>query len=243
MQNFFSPPEHFSGTIVSLTDDEYFHATRSCRVRIGEVIGVTDGRGKRVHARIETIDAKHLTASIERDISGIGEPDRELTLALAVIKANRFELAVEKCTELGIRHFVPLITTRCEPNSARRLKSDRLERIILEASKQSCRSWIPDISEPEDFDTFIDRIHEPVLVASQHAEQHLLTVLGDSEKSEKITIIIGPEGDFSDDEYSMLTDAGVVRFSLGGLTLRSETAAVTAAAFALAGNEMYSDVG
>ena len=82
MQNFTADRLKFTDTTVILTGEEHHHATRSCRVRIGELIGVTDGFGKRVVARIEAIDSRTLTAVIERDVSGDGEPSLEITLIL-----------------------------------------------------------------------------------------------------------------------------------------------------------------
>ena len=141
MQNFYTSKDNFTDKTVRLSGEEHHHATRSCRVKIGEIIGVTDGCGKRVYARIGVIDSQSLTAVIERDVSDVGEPDSEITVAISVIKPARFEIAVEKCTELGVRHFVPLLTERCEQDISNRLKIERLSRIALEAAKQSGRSW------------------------------------------------------------------------------------------------------
>jgi 16S rRNA (uracil1498-N3)-methyltransferase len=89
MQNFYSPHELFDGLTVALAEDEYHHAVRTCRVRIGETIGVTDGCGRRVEARIETIDRNMLVARVTRDVSGCGES--RTALALALVKPARFE--------------------------------------------------------------------------------------------------------------------------------------------------------
>ena len=147
MQNFYSNSANFTTDTVILTGEEHHHATRSCRVKIGECIGVTDGRGKRVEARIKTIDSNTLTAEIERDVSGAGELTVEISVALALIKPARFEFAVEKCTELGARRFIPVIANRCmvKPD---RIKTTRLRQITREAAKQSGRSWIPEILQP-----------------------------------------------------------------------------------------------
>ncbi|MCE5248822.1 16S rRNA (uracil(1498)-N(3))-methyltransferase [bacterium] len=234
MQNFIADSRDFSGSTVTLRGEEHHHATRSSRVRPGEIIGVTDGHGRRVMARIRAIDSKTLTAAVERDLSSEGEPPVKITIALALIKPARFETAVEKCTELGARRFMPLITNRTmvKPDT---IKIDRLERIIREAVKQSGRSWIPEISGPIGLETLVKDSPGPVLAAVQSAEITMEAALertGGTGKAGELTIAVGPEGDFTGEEISLLTAGRAVPCSLGGLTLRSETAAITACAIA-----------
>lgn len=235
MQNFLAAPESFGADTVVLTGDEYTHATRSCRVRIGEEIGVTDGAGRRLIARISHIDRHELTASVTEDVSGAGELPFELTIGLAVIKASRFETAVEKCTELGVRRIVPLMADRCEPNSAHRLKHDRLARIALSAAKQAGRSYVPVIDNPCTVDAFLESADMAVIAASQHAGNELRAVLAALPEDTARAILIGPEGDFSDREYDLFETHAVRGGTLGGLVLRAETAAMVAAAFAASG--------
>jgi len=230
MQNFYTSKDNFTYKTVRLLGEEHHHATRSCRVKIGEIIGVTDGCGKRVHARIEVIDSQSLTAVIERDVSGVGEPDLEITVAISVIKPARFEIAVEKCTELGVRHFIPLLAERCERNISDRLKIDRLSRIVLESAKQSGRSWVPEIVPPINLVDFLRQSNGSVLAASQKADKSLEMVCSFIKDNNKLTLIIGPEGDLTDEEYYTMTESGVMLFSMGELTLRTETAGIAATA-------------
>lgn len=230
MQHFYTLSEYFAGNTVTLVGDEHHHATRACRVRTGEYITVTDGRGKRVVARITDIDAVKLTAEIVEDVSGRGELPVTIILALAAINPARFEAAVEKCTELGIRKILPVKAERCEKNAAGRLKQKRLEKIALSASKQSGRSWIPEITEPATLDDIIcNQAGGVVLAASQKASKTVHDVLETIRAADAITILVGPEGDFSDAEYDLLEGKAIPVY-LGGLTLRSETAAITAVA-------------
>ena len=229
MQNFFTESSHFTEATVTLTGDEHHHATRSCRVKTGEIICVTDGCGKRVEARIEAIDSTSLTAVIVRDLSGIGEPAADITVALAIINPARFEIAVEKCTELGVRRIVPVIARRCTVKPDR-LKLDRLRRIAGEASKQSGRSWVPDILYPVGMAEFAAQAAFPVLAAWKDAENNIDKAFLRVKSRDEITLLFGPEGDFSDKEIELLKQRDAVFFSLGGLTLRSETAAVVSTA-------------
>jgi 16S rRNA (uracil1498-N3)-methyltransferase len=235
MQNFYAPPDMFTSLAVTLTGDEYRHATRACRVRTGEEISVTDGLGKRVIARIGSIDSERLRAQIIRDISGVGEPSCAVTLALAAIKAARFEMAVEKCTELGVRNIVPVITERCEQHAEHHLHIDRLARIAQASAKQAARSIVPVIGEPCGLDVFLREHRGVMLVASQHAQEPLESIFVRVKGHESVTCMIGPEGDFSDREYDAIVKTGAVPISLGGLTLRAETAAIVVVARVLSG--------
>ncbi len=228
MQNFYTSKENFTNKTVLLTGEEHHHATRSCRVKVGEIIGITDGCGKRVHARIKKIDNQSLYAVIERDVSGLGEPDSEIILALSVIKPARFETAVEKCTELGVRYFITLLAERCEKNISNRLKVSRLNRIVLESVKQSGRSWVPEIFQPINLMDFLKKPLGLVLTASQKSNKSLEEIRSFIVENNKITVIIGPEGDFTDKEYDTMTESGVIPFSMGELTLRTETAGIAA---------------
>lgn len=232
MQNFYAPVDGFQSDRVILTGDEYRHATRSCRVRVGDLIGVTDGRGRRIGARIESIDRSALVARLERDLSGLGEPSADITLALALIKPARFEIAAEKCTELGIRRIIPLSVTRCERESAR-LNIDRLRRIVLESAKQSGRSWIPEIVSPDRLGSACRR-EGLLLVALQEAVRGIDSALVQEYSAKAITLLIGPEGDFTDEERLTILECGAMPVSFGGLTLRAETAAIAATALTVA---------
>ena len=230
MQHFHTSPELLGEDTVTLAGDDYFHATRSCRVRPGDVIGVSDGRGRRVEARIERIDHTVLEARIERDLSGIGEPPVSITLALSLIKPARFEIAVEKCTELGVRRIIPVVAKRSEREN-RKLNPDRLHRIALEASKQSGRSWTPIIERMMDIAEVCGE-EALVLAALRGADREIRPEC--IHGAARIILLIGPEGDFTPEERDLLTEKGAVPVALGGLTLRAETAAIAGVALVVA---------
>ena len=226
MQSFIAENIDFTSGRVILIGEEHHHATRSCRVRPGEEIGITDGAGKRVIARIGAIGPNSLEAVIERDVSGVGELPVPLTLVLALIKPGMFEMAAEKATELGVRRVAPLICERSMYGPAR-LNTERLERIIRSAVKQSGRSYIPAIAEPCTVNELIGRLGDIRLyIADCNTEQPFPASLPVSEGG--AIIAVGPEGDFTPAELESLCKAGGVPFSLGGLVLRAETAAIAA---------------
>ena len=194
---------------------------------------MTDGRGKRVEARIKTIDSNTLTAEIERDVSGAGELTVEISVALALIKPARFEFAVEKCTELGARRFIPVIANRCmvKPD---RIKTTRLRQITREAAKQSGRSWIPEILQPIELEELDVPDSCRLLVANRTAEKDIEEALKPILASPELIVAVGPEGDFTGEELKQLINRGAILFSLGELTLRSETTAMAATAHTVA---------
>ena len=236
MNNFYADNKHFTDKTVTLSGDEYYHATRSCRVKTGEVIGVTDGCGKRVEARIASIDSSAITAGIEHDVSGMGEPAVHITVALSLIKPSRFELAVEKCTELGVRRFVPLYTKRCAHNP-KRFNLERIKKIACEAAKQSGRSWIPEVTEPVNVVDLFNYFQGTVVIALQSAEKNIKDIKKRIIGSQAVTLIVGPEGDFTDEERDMILTGDALSVSLGGLTLRSETAAIAVTALTVCAME------
>ena len=225
MQNFIAEPEGFTGATVTIDGDEHFHATRSCRVRPGEIIGVSDGAGKRVEARITDIESRSLTATIIRDLSGLGELSFATTVALSLIKPARFELAAEKCTELGMRRIVPVTARRCTVGSAK-FNTDRIRRIVREAAKQSGRSWIPEVAAPTTVEDIVAEAGGLVLAALTDAEETVAEVIAGLTGAGPVTVVIGPEGDFTDEERDILVAGGARPVNLGGLTLRAETAAI-----------------
>jgi 16S rRNA (uracil1498-N3)-methyltransferase len=135
---------------------------------------------------------------------------------------------VEKCTELGVRRVIPLAAKRCERGSAR-LNLVRLRRIALEAAKQAGRSWIPEIAPVADIKSVCrgGGVLRPDL---KGAELRVGEALARFPAAEWVTMLIGPEGDFTAMERVHMAGLGVVPVNLGGLTLRAETAAIAATA-------------
>ncbi len=228
MFTFHAHPDRFTTHDIVLTGDEYRHATRAVRVAVDDLIAVTDGRGRRVAARITAIDAESLTAVETADLSGLGEPTRTVTLALALIQPRRFEQAVEQCTEIGIRRFMPLIAGRCEVRSDR-IRLERLDSIMLSAAKQAGRSWLPGVCDPVTVADAAAGIEGAAFLCTGADDRTIFTAVASLAPEAPVTVIVGPEGDFTAAERDIFFAAGALPVSLGGLVLRSETAAVVAA--------------
>lgn len=215
---FFVPDTLKSGTTVALDVEERHHA-RVLRVREGEEVELFDALGKNYLARFESPDAIAILRETENR-----EPGTELHLAMSIIQLEKFELVLQKGTELGVRSFIPLITDRMEVRIERlRGKEDRWKKIVLEAVKQSGRSQIPPIEAPTKFDDAITRNGTKIVF---DADVEPATGQPDN----PATLFIGPEGGFSERELQLARASGAEFERLGPRRLRAETAAIVAMA-------------
>lgn len=204
--------------LIRLNPEETAHATKVLRIKNGDTLFVTDGIGNLYHCKYLSNHKKEALAQIissenhsQRDYSG-------LHLAVAPTKnIARYEWMIEKATEIGVGQITPLI---CHHSERKTLNSDRLEKIAISAMKQSLKTIIPKINPPILFSDFFQPNH---LVA--HLKKDGTSIqLKNITKTEEMTILIGPEGDFSEKE---IENAGLT-ISLGNNRLRTETAALVA---------------
>ncbi len=218
---FFIDADLVSGAAVTLSRDEQHHA-HVVRVRDGEEVEVFNGRGI-------SFVAKYSAGGL---LLTEPAPDREartaLHLAMAIINLDKFDIVLQKATELGVRSIIPLVTERVEIRAERyRGKAERWRKIVFEAVKQSGRSVIPTIEEPAPFGEVINRVGQKILfdADSDPATQQL----GNS-----VTLFIGPEGGWSENELGLARENGCAFVRLGARRLRAETAAIVATALVTA---------
>ena len=223
-----------SGRYCRLDAEESGHCVRVLRHRAGDEVDVIDGRGTLYHCRLTQDSPKGAEAEILSQQADWGAHPYHLTIGCCPTKNNdRFEWFVEKATELGVDCIVPLIG---EHSERKVYKTERALRIALSATKQSLKARIPEIAEPLSVKEFIchsERSEESLrLIAycfedETHPRQSIRQVLEASDARE-ITVLIGPEGDFSPEEASLALANGYIPVHLGASRLRTETAAVTA---------------
>lgn len=228
---FFAPPEAFRDGRVALPADEARHATRVLRHREGDEIVVVDGAGGRHRVRLTALGRDTAEGEVLATQREVGEPLHRLTIGLGVLKnAARFETFVEKAVELGVTEIVPLHTARTERE---RLKASRLHNLMVAAMKQSGRSRLPALREAQPLGDVLAAPAEGLRLLAHEAapaEAVLLDVLARAEPAGAITLLVGPEGGFSDEEVAQAERLGWRLVSLGPRRLRAETAAITAAA-------------
>jgi len=202
---------------ITLTGDELHHA-RVLRLREGEEVEVFDGRGAIALARLEDAATLRVVAPIAARESPLA-----IDLAMAIINLDKFELVLQKATELGVRSIIPLVTERVEIRAERyRGKGERWEKIVFEAVKQSGRGVIPRVEAPTEFEKALDREGVKLFFDADAAP----TTCPPSPTS--VTVFIGPEGGWTDNEIALALARECVIERLGPRRLRAETAAIAA---------------
>jgi len=225
------------GRFCRLDADESGHCVRVLRHRAGDEIHVIDGVGTMYRCRLTDDSPKGAEAEVLEAFPGWGGHPYHLTVACCPTKNNdRFEWFVEKATEVGVDRIVPVIGERSERKV---YKTDRALRIALSATKQSLKARIPEIAEPVSVKDFL--CHSEL---AEQAKESLKLIAycfeGDTRRisiqealrgyaGKDITVLIGPEGDFSPEEARLAIDHGYIPVHLGASRLRTETAAVLAA--------------
>jgi 16S rRNA (uracil1498-N3)-methyltransferase len=236
-RRFYAPPEAFSSDLDSLTlqSDEARHLREVLRLRPGDRVHVFNGVGKEFDCSIEESrkDSARLKVLTEV-IPARPESPLQMTLALALLKSDKFDLVVQKATELGVISIVPVATrladVRLRDDSDSNKRVIRWQRIALEASKQSGRALVPEVVQPSSFAKLVqgaDFSGEQRLMFSERDGQ--LLEMNDNVNGEqrRITALVGPEGGWTDEELSMARESNWRVVTLGGRTLRAETAAIT----------------
>ena len=221
------------GPLCRLDAEESAHCVRVLRHRRGDEIHVIDGAGTLLRCRLTDDSPKAAVAEVVERIPRWGERPYRLTLGVCPTKHNeRFEWMVEKATELGLDSLQPLIGERSERTV---YKTDRARRIALAATKQSLKAALPVIEEPVAVKAFVQRLSEGLRLIACCFEDDALPRTSIQEAlrgytGTEVTVLIGPEGDFSPEEVRLAIERGFRPVHLGPSRLRTETAAVTAAA-------------
>ena len=222
---------HLSRVLRAQVGQEFDIATASA-VRSGKIIAISEDR-------VEFVLGKELPA----------KPSPKLTLLLAIFKFDRMEWAIEKCTEIGVSCIVPLIARRTDSHlaAAAAKRHERWQRIARQASEQARRAAPPEIAAPVRFkelaragaspaeDTTIDAVVEKIVLAECEANTSLRDII-EAEPSiaqPELTLAVGPEGGWTEEELAWFRQSGWQAASLGDNILRAETAAIVATALAL----------
>jgi 16S rRNA (uracil1498-N3)-methyltransferase len=218
---FFIDADLTPGNTLALSHDEQHHA-RVVRVREGEEVEVFNGRGASFVAKYASEGLQIVSAA----------PDREariaIHLAMAIINLDKFDIVLQKATELGVRSIIPLVTDRVEIRAERyRGKAERWRKIVFEAVKQSGRSVTPVIDEPQPFDEIVKREGLKIIFDADAEAAPQRT-------SDAAIILIGPEGGWSERELQLAREHGCAFERLGIRRLRAETAAIVATALVAA---------
>lgn len=222
------PQESSEKDFVTLEGEEAHHLLHVMRAKKGDSVTLFDGQGAEWETSIQTIGKKALTLQLLRRNAISRESACQLTLAVALPKGERQKWMVEKLVELGVAQWIPLETERSVAKTGDSV-TRRLERVIIEASKQCGRNTLMKIADPENSQTFwnsstANRFPLKIIAHPQGK------TMGEIEMPDSVLAAIGPEGGFSDAEVEAALEHGWVPAALGKRILRTETAAIAVAA-------------
>ena len=236
MELFYS--RDIEGGFCRLDQDESGHCIKVLRHRSGDEISVIDGCGTLYRCRITTDSHKRVEAAVLSSEEGWGGHPYRLHLAVCPTKSNdRFEWFAEKACEIGFDELSPIIG---EHSERKVLKTQRVEKILVSAAKQSLKAAVPTVNEPISVKEFIKAAEAEAdslkLIAycfeDERVPRRSIKEVLNSFEGKDIIVMIGPEGDFSHSEAEAALAAGFITVHLGESRLRTETAALTAAASA-----------
>jgi len=196
------------------------------RLASGDRVVLVAGQGSEAIAEIDDLNKEELSFRVLESRASLSESDNFVTLYCSILKRENFELVAQKATECGVKRIVPVISGRTIKTG---LKTDRLKKIIKEASEQSGRAVVPELGP-------ISSLVEALREASTHGAILFFDPTGErsfGKNSGSIGIFIGPEGGWEESEIQLAKENRGQIVSLGSLTLRGETAAIVASYLAV----------
>lgn len=213
---------------VIINDDEQQHMVKVLRMKEGEEIHVTDGKGKLASGKL-IIEGKKASIEVAEIKENLPDFNPRLHIAIAPTKnIDRIEFFVEKAVEMGISEISIIVTEKTERKN---INIDKIKKQAIAASKQSLRFHFPVINDAIKLSDFLKNI-DPETTFVAHCHENLERIdLKNIPSLEQITFLIGPEGDFSEKEISFLAENKIKAVSLGNQRLRTETAGVFVAAW------------
>jgi 16S rRNA (uracil1498-N3)-methyltransferase len=232
MFQFYVPELNSEQQQVFITKEEFHHLKNVRRVKIGEVVQVFNGKGLVFKVKVKKFyKDKVETEVLEKKF--VSEKHYELVLCIGIIKIDKFEQIVRQVTELGVDRIIPLELEHCVVNKGQLInKYERLNKIIIESAKQANIAYLPNLELPKKLEEiFSEQEKWLVIVCYKNSNLVLDNIYNEIKQQNKIKIVVGPEGDFSEKEIKFLKQQNVRFVSLGENILRSETAGVVAVSF------------
>ena len=226
---FFYIEAYSSANEIVLDEDTSRHVVQVLRMKEGEKLNLTDGKGNLITAEVFDAHKKHCAVKVI-DSRLTSHVSRKITIAISLIKnANRFEWFLEKATEIGVSEIIPMICARTEKQ---KFRYDRMKGICVSAMLQSQQTWLPLLHEPRQFNK---------LTTEQFNHQKFIAYCDESQDKKQLStfvpgtwgnssmILIGPEGDFTQQEIELALQNNFIPVSLGKTRLRTETAGIVSA--------------
>ena len=240
MHKFFTPKELINGDVAKIIGDDVKHIYKVLRISEGEKVTLNNCEGIEYLGKVISVSKQEVLIEILEKLEDNNESDIKIYLFQGLPKSQKMDLIVQKGTELGITEFIPTITHRVDVKLKGEFKKlDRLNRIALEAAKQSKRSIIPKVSEPIEFKEVLEKIDslDLLIVPYENANNFGIKTLINELRKDNATntinsvgIFVGPEGGIEEEEIERLKDKGAHIVTLGKRILRTETAGFVATA-------------
>ncbi|AXB58484.1 16S rRNA (uracil(1498)-N(3))-methyltransferase [Flavobacterium fluviale] len=225
MQLFFNPNIDETTQSFSFDKEESRHIIKVLRKKDSDILHVTNGSGLLFETQITLASDNKCIVEV-LSITNAEKPKFHLHLAVAPTKMNdRFEWFLEKATEIGIQEITPIF---CDRSERKVINKDRFEKIILSAMKQCNETFLPKLNEAISFKEFIKKQQNGLQLIAHCEETDKKSLKEVLKPNEDVTILIGPEGDFSEKEITLALENNYKPVTLGNTRLRTETAAIVA---------------
>ena len=225
MQLFYNASLDNSISQVTFPSEESRHIIKVLRKKEGDLLHITNGKGDLFEAEI--VDSNPKKCKVQVVSHSKKHPTKHwLHMVVAPTKMNdRFEWFLEKATEIGVNEITPII---CEQSERRVVKPERLQKVVLSAMKQSLQTYLPKLNPAINFKDFIENDQHGLLFIAHCEDDEKTELKRRVAPDNDVTILIGPEGDFSRREITLAREKGFLPVSLGKNRLRTETAAIVA---------------
>jgi len=212
--------------VIRLDERESHHLRHVLRLKPGARVIVFDGTGVEYEGVVLQTRERCASVGVRTRAMPVVESPLELTLAQALIKGEKFDLVVQKATELGVHRIIPLRTRHAIVGTYSPRRLERWRRIALEATKQSRRTRLVQIEEPQSVGDLLERVRTPALFCTEREGEPLREIARRwaNTPPRQLVILIGPEGGWADEELDAARRAGAALLSLGPRILRTETA-------------------
>ena len=239
MNRFFVPTSSIEGELVRLSPEQAHQVCHVLRLKPGDAIAVLDDSGIEYDVTLTTVCLPETAGRVMGKREAPGEPKTELVLFQSLLAREKFEWVLQKCTEVGVARFVPVLTERSivRAKMVEERKLDRWRRILTEAAEQSQRGRIPKLDQVLAFGEALSSLamFDRSLIAAPSDKASTLSqaLRGLSDRSGAIALMVGPEGGFTPEEVEAACKHGATPINLGPRILRTETCAVVACALVL----------
>lgn len=227
---FFYIAEYNSQKEIELDEDTSRHVVQVLRMKKGQALNLTDGKGHLINALVSDDHKKHCIVTVDH-IKFSDPVSRKISIGISLLKnTSRFEWFLEKATEIGVNEITPFI---CHRTEKQKFREDRMKSIVVSAMLQSQQVWLPVLHDPIDYNLLfrqeeIAQKEQKFIAHCIESEKRNLTDMVNESLSSQV-ILIGPEGDFTKDEIDLALASHFIPVALGDTRLRAETAGIVAA--------------